>query len=52
MPVLQPRVWIVRLREGGIEVPIRDPRVVKLYQEAGWTVKLRRWSEIEVRVRR
>lgn len=30
--------WIVRRREGGIEVPISDEEVAKLYEETGWEV--------------
>jgi hypothetical protein len=30
------RAWKVRSRPGGIEVPIRDPRVALLYRRMGW----------------
>lgn len=30
------RAWKVRSRPGGLEVPIRDPRVALLYRRLGW----------------
>jgi hypothetical protein len=30
--------WIVRQREGGLEVPIADEAVANVYKRAGWDV--------------
>lgn len=31
-------VWFVRRRPGGLEMPIRDAAVVRVYRDLGWEV--------------